>query len=70
MWQWKQLWPLFNTYPWALLVLWDISWQVELWQTPQHHTKKLMLWKKIYVTHVPWVKVINFVVGEENRGDV
>ncbi len=48
----------------------DISWRVELWQTPQHHTNKLMVWKRVYVAHVPWVKVAYFVVSEENRGDV
>jgi hypothetical protein len=48
----------------------DISWWVELRQTPQHHTKKLMVWKRLYVAHVPWVKVANFVASEENKGDV
>ncbi len=48
----------------------DISWWVELQQTPQHHIEKLMVWKRVYVAQVPWVKVANFVAGEENRGDV
>jgi hypothetical protein len=41
-----------------------------LWQTPQHHIKKLMVWKKVYVTHVPWFRVEDFVTSEENKGDV
>jgi len=29
-----------------------------------------MVWKRVYVAHVPWVRVAYFVDGEENRRDV
>jgi hypothetical protein len=29
-----------------------------------------MLWKRVYVAHVPWVKVVDFVTSKENRVDV
>jgi hypothetical protein len=28
------------------------------------------MWKKVYVAHVPWVRVIDFLVRKENKRDV
>jgi hypothetical protein len=48
----------------------DLCWQVELQRTPKHDIETYTIWKRLYMVHVPWVKVPNFLVGEENRGDV
>jgi hypothetical protein len=29
-----------------------------------------MVWKWVYVAHASWVKVVNFVVGEKDKGDM
>ncbi len=48
----------------------DLSWWIELRQTPQHNSKTSIMRKKVYVAHVPWVKVLDFLAREENKRDV
>ncbi len=48
----------------------DLFWWIELQQTPEHNSETNTMHKRVYVVHVPWVKVLNFMVGEENIGDV
>jgi hypothetical protein len=48
----------------------DLSWWVELWRTPKHDIEIDTIWKRVYVAHIPWVRVFNFLTGEENMGNV
>jgi len=48
----------------------DLSWWVELRQTCKHDIGIDTMRKRVYVAHVSWVRVPNFLVGEKNRGDV
>jgi hypothetical protein len=48
----------------------DISWWIELQHTPQHNSKTRTMRKRVYVAHVPWVKVPHFPTKEENKRDV
>jgi hypothetical protein len=48
----------------------DLSWRIELRQTLQHNKETSTMRKMVYVAHVPWVKVLDFLDGEENRGNV
>jgi hypothetical protein len=46
----------------------DLSWWIELQQTPQRSRETSIMQKKVYVVHVPWVRVLDFLDGEEIEG--
>jgi hypothetical protein len=41
-----------------------------LQQTYKHDIETNTIWKRLYVVHVPRVRVPDFLVGEEHKGDV
>jgi hypothetical protein len=47
-----------------------LFWWVELQRTPKNDTKIDTIWKNVYVAHVLWERVPNFLAGEKNKGDV
>jgi hypothetical protein len=48
----------------------DLCWWVELQKTYKHDIETDTIRKRLYVVHVPWVRVPNFMPEEKHKGDV